>query len=68
MSIFVGKLIRKMSKNNKEFFVGSVGKFPIIANWGTKKPDEIYLKLDLDTANYRENKDKKSKEEAKEVK
>lgn len=65
MSIFVGKLVRKMNKNNKEFFVGSVMKIPIIANWGTKKPDELYFKIDKARIDYLEDREKKSKEEAK---
>lgn len=65
MSIFVGKLVRKMNKNNKEFFVGSVGKFPIIANWGTKKPEELYLKLDEERIKYLKNKEAESKKETK---
>lgn len=65
MSIFVGKLVRKMNKNNKEFYVGSVGKIPIIANWGTKKTDELYLKIDKARIDYLEDREKKSKEEAK---
>jgi len=52
MSIFYGKLSRKVGKEGKEYFVGRAGGIPIRAAWGKKKEHDICIFLDVDRINF----------------
>ncbi|QAT16685.1 hypothetical protein BU251_02530 [Candidatus Velamenicoccus archaeovorus] len=52
MSIYYGKLSRKVGKEGKEYFVGRAGGIPVRAAWGKKKEDDICIFLDVDRINF----------------
>lgn len=52
MSIYYGKLSRKVGKEGKEYFVGRAGGIPIRAAWGKKKEDDICIFLDVERINF----------------
>jgi hypothetical protein len=52
MSIFYGKLSRKVGKEGKEYFVGRAGGIPIRAAWGKKKEDDICIFVDVERINF----------------
>ncbi|HAH20149.1 MAG TPA: hypothetical protein DCL49_04500 [Candidatus Omnitrophica bacterium] len=57
MAFFLGKVTRKMNKNNKEYFEGWLDvKIPVKCYWGKTKQDDIHVKLDIDKINYLDKK------------
>jgi len=46
MAFFSGKLQRCVNKEGKEWFKGKIGGIPMIAFWGVKNPDNLYVTID----------------------
>jgi len=44
---YCGKLEKKLSQNNVEYFKGRVMGVPVVAFWGKKDPNSINVKLDV---------------------
>ncbi len=52
MSFIIGKISRKVSKENKEYFLGKVCNLPVRVSWSKKGQDDLYIFLDTEKINF----------------
>lgn len=58
MSFIIGRIIRKVSKQHNEYFVGKICNMPVRGAWSKKGQDDLCLFLDIEKINFlaKENK------------
>ena len=62
--IYIGHIEKRTSKAGKEYFKGWIGNVPVIAFWGQKDPDKIYIKYVLEIDDEKEGENQVQGDEA----